>query len=137
MLWDLDSCAFVWEQRSLTYLIFQVAFSPLSNLVALRGGSIALLDATSGQIIWQHHLGVRMLDVAWATDGTRLLTRNDGGAVFLWDVASAISTKGVDLLIEYDIFRSAPSSMAIDLLPQTTVSSPYPSSIGLHVPQMT
>jgi WD40 repeat protein len=108
-LWDLDNCTCMWKSQVLEAPnISCVEFSPQKDLVAWAGpGEFGLLDAISGCTIVEprrfHGAGSVRPYVAWAVDGTQLLTAGwFNGIVCLWDMTLARSSKQVNLLYQWD-----------------------------------
>jgi WD40 repeat protein len=113
-VWDLDSCTRVWESDALYRMgsTRHIAFSPQNDLLTrLVGADLHLLDAVSGEELLKLHSG---WDVAWAADGTRLLTSDWHGRVCVWDVASARSTKHAPLLFQCETGHNGPSCSFFD-----------------------
>jgi hypothetical protein len=94
-----------------------VAFSPQGDLVAWLGEwCFGLLHAVSGTRLIQQVFDVAgtQSNLAWAADGTQLLTSDSRGMVRVWDVASAESTKRVHPLFECDTSHRTTSCSFFD-----------------------
>jgi WD40 repeat protein len=105
-LWDLDSRTCMWKSRDKRRVeVVCIASSQKDDLVAwLDEYDGGLLDAVSGDEITREFFcrGEKHAYIAWAADGTQLLTSHPGGNVRIWDVISARSTRNVDLLFQID-----------------------------------
>jgi len=90
----------VWKSDASAH---HVALSPQNNLVAWVGHyCFGLLDAVSGKEVVAQYLKWSLKFLAWAADGTRLLTSDGYDKVLFWDVALAKSSNQVHLLFQCD-----------------------------------
>jgi WD40 repeat protein len=96
-LWDLDSRTHIWTSDAIAGIFSHapyVVFSPRSDLLAcINMCYLTLLDAVSGETDFRldgsFTFGILYYtNVAWAADGTRLLTHDDEGCVCVWDVVT-------------------------------------------------
>jgi len=107
-LLDLNTRSRVWQTRVQNDEggFIKVAFSPKDDLVAWLGPfEFGLLDAISGEKVLECDSAIQSgyTHIAWADDGTQVLTSEWLGVVCVWDVTSARSTKQASLLYKLDI----------------------------------
>jgi len=145
-VWDLDSRTRVWMYCGpVRESAVGVAFSPRKDLVAcLEASHCSLLGAISGEMVvrWDStpHSSQIQTNLAWATDDTRLLTCDWAGIIYVWDVASAMASKRVDLVFHFDTRHDTMVCSFTDghrcITTDHGVFS-IPPSIAHHAPQQT
>jgi WD40 repeat protein len=67
-----------------------VRWSPDGTLIAVdvAGGSVALIDPASGQIVRSLILGDKVVSVSWSPDSKRIAGAGQGGEIVAWEVGS-------------------------------------------------
>jgi len=115
-LWDLDTRSRVWTSDVQNCV--RVVFSPQNDLLAcLVRYYCVLVDAVSGEEVvrWKtRHSSQYQNDVAWGADETRLLTSDDEGMVYVWDIASARSSQDINRLYHCDTSQRTTSCSFFD-----------------------